>query len=119
MKNVLRGEIYFAELDPVIGSEQGGVRPVLILQSNKGTKNCPTCIVAPLTKLINKKFDMKTHVYIKPRHYLKHHSVVLLEQTRAISKERLRQYIAKISCKEQQSVNKAILNTFGLINKEN
>jgi mRNA interferase MazF len=119
MKKVLRGEIYYAELDPVIGSEQGGIRPVVILQDNKGTINCPTCIVAPLTKLINKKFYMKSHVYIKPRHYLKHDSVVLLEHTRAISKDRLRQYIAKISPKEQSSINRAILNTFGLVDKEN
>lgn len=119
MKKILRGEIYYAELDPVIGSEQGGTRPVLIIQSNRGTRNRPTSIVAPLTKLINKKYDLDTHVNLRPRHYLNYHSVVLLEQMRAISKDRLEQYIGKISKREQRKIDKAILNTFGLINKEN
>ena len=118
MKKVLRGEIYYAVLNPVIGSEQGGIRPVLIIQDDRGTRNCPTCIVAPITKLINKKYDLYTHVYIKPRRYLKHHSVILLEHSRAISKDRLRQFIAKITDKEQKQVDNAILNTFNLNDKE-
>ena len=113
MKQVLRGEIYYATLDPIIGNEQGGKRPVLIIQSNKGTRNCPTVIVAPITKLINKKFS------IKSRRYLKWDSVVLIEHIRSISKERLGQYLASISCKEQMAVNKALLNTFGIKGKEN
>lgn len=118
MKRVLRGEIYYAELNPVIGSEQGGKRPVLVIQDNRGTKNCPTCIIAPLTRMINKKYPLRTHVCIRPRHYLKYYSVILLEHTRAISKDRLRQYLGKISEKEQKQVNKAILNTFDLYDKE-
>ena len=58
MKQVLRGEIYHADLNPVIGSEQGGKRPVLVIQDNRGTKNCPTCIIAPLTRMINKKYPL-------------------------------------------------------------
>lgn len=119
MRKVLRGEIYYAELNPVVGSEQGGVRPVLIVQDNNGTKNSPTCIVAPITRVINKKYYMSSHVYIKARRFLKYDSVILLEHTRAISKDRLRQYIANIIFKEQILVNKALLNTFGLIDKEN
>ncbi len=118
MKRVLRGEIYYAELDPIVGNEQGGRRPVLIIQNNKGTKNCPTCVVAPMTKLINKKFDMGSHVFIKSRRYLKYDSVVLIEHIRSISKERLGQYLASISYKEQNEINKALLNTFGLNDKE-
>lgn len=119
MKQVLRGEIYYATLDPIIGNEQGGRRPVLIIQSNKGTRNCPTVIVAPITKLINKKFYMCSHVSIKSRRYLKYDSVVLIEHIRSISKERLGQYLASISYKEQMAVNKALLNTFGINGKEN
>lgn len=118
MKKVLRGQIYYAELDPVIGSEQGGLRPVVILQCNKGTKNCPTCIIAPLTKLVNKKFKMKSHVLIRPKNYLTHYSVVLVEHTRAISKDRLKQLISKVTSNEQRYINKAIVNTFGLDEEE-
>ena len=117
--NIKRGDIYYADLSPVVGSEQGGVRPVLIIQSNKGTRNCPTVIVAPITKLINKKFYMCSHVSIKSRRYLKYDSVALIEHIRSISKERLGQYLASISYKEQKAVNKALLNTFGINGKEN
>lgn len=118
MKQVLRGEIYHADLNPVIGSEQGGKRPVLIIQDNRGTKNCPTCIIAPLTRMINKKYPLRTHVYIRPRRYLKYYSVILLEHTRSISKDRLGHYIGKLTLKEQILVDKAILNTFNLNDKE-
>lgn len=119
MKQVLRGEIYYAELDPIIGNEQGGKRPVLIIQNNKYTKNCPTCVVAPITKLVNKKFYMCSHVFIKSRRYLKYDSVVLIEHIRSISKKRLGQYLASISYKEQMEINKSLLITFGLNDKEN
>jgi len=118
MKQVLRGEIYYANLDPVIGSEESGTRPVLVVQDNRGTKNCPTCLVAPITRKVNKKYNLYTHVYISPRNYLKHYSVILLEQIRVISKTRLMQYLGKITHKEQQLVNEAILNTFNLNDKE-
>lgn len=118
MKQVLRGEIYYANLDPVIGSEENGTRPVLIVQDNRGTQNCPTCLIAPLTRLINKKYNLYTHVHISPRNYLKHHSVILLEQIRVISKTRLMQYLGKITSKEQRLVDIAILNTFSLNDKE-
>lgn len=91
----------------------------MIIQSNKGTRNCPTVIVAPITKLINKKFYMCSHVSIESRRYLKYDSVVLIEHIRSISKERLEQYLASISYKEQMAVNKALLNTFGINDKEN
>ena len=68
--------------------------------------------------MINKKYPLCTHVYIRPRHYLKHYSVILLEHTRAISKDRLGHYIGKLTLKEQCLVNKAILNTFDLNDKE-
>lgn len=118
MKQVLRGEIYYANLDPVIGSEESGTRPVLIVQDDKGTKNCPTCLIAPMTRKVNKKYNLYTHVSLYPRNYLKYHSVVLLEQIRVISKTRLMQYLGKITNREQQLVDLAILNTFNLNDKE-
>lgn len=119
MLKIKRGEIFYADLDPVIGHEQGGKRPVVILQDNPNLETCPTILVAPITKLINKKFYMCSHVSIKSRRYLKWDSVVLIEHIRSISKERLGQYLASISCKEQMAVNKALLNTFGIKGKEN
>lgn len=118
MKKYSKGEIYYAYLNPVVGSEEGGLRPVLILQDNKALDNANTVLIAPLTRVVNKKYKLCSHVYINPRHYLKHNSVILLEHTRSISKERLRQYIAKITFEEQKLVNRAILNTFNLNDKE-
>lgn len=118
MRKVLRGEIYYANLDPVIGSEEGGIRPVLVIQDNRGTMNCTTCLISPLTRLINKKYNLYTHVHIEPREYLKYDSVILLEQIRVVEKTRLMQYLGKITSAEQRLVDTAILNTFSLNDKE-
>lgn len=109
MKNYLRGEIYYANLEPVIGSEQGGYRPVLILQDNHWSKNSNTIIVAPLTKYINRDYFIPCHVNIHANKKLKYDSIIMLEQIRTISKTRLSKFIMKISISKQKKVDKAIL----------
>lgn len=85
-----RGEIYFADLDPVVGSEQGGVRPVLIIQNDLGNRFSPTVIVLPLTSSENKA-PLRTHVPVRPPHGgVRKPSVILCEQVRTLEKKRLR-----------------------------
>lgn len=114
MKNYIKGEIYYAYLNPVIGSEQDGLRPVLIIQDNRTLINANTVLIAPLTKTLNKKYYLPSHVYLKKCNGLNYDSVILIEHIRAIDKCRIKGYITKISPKKQLEVNKAIINTFNL-----
>lgn len=90
-RTILRGDIYYADLSPVIGCEQGGVRPILVLQNNVGNKYSPTVIVAAITAK-NKK-QLPTHVEIRGIHSLPKKSVVLLEQLRTIDRKRLCEWV--------------------------
>ncbi|QXM05314.1 type II toxin-antitoxin system PemK/MazF family toxin [Crassaminicella indica] len=112
---VKRGDIFYADLSPVVGSEQGGVRPVLVVQNNIGNKYSPTIIVAAITSQINKA-KMPTHVEISASEYgLTKDSVVLLEQVRTIDKRRLREKIGHSDDEMMDKVNEALLISFGLI----
>jgi mRNA interferase MazF len=116
VNNVLvkRGDIYYADLSPVIGSEQGGVRPVLIVQNDIGNKYSPTIIAAAITSQINKA-KMPTHIEIAAADYgLSRDSVILLEQIRTIDKKRLREKIGHLDDDLMVSVNEAINISFGL-----
>lgn len=112
MKTVCRGEVYYAELSPVIGSEQGGIRPVLILQNNNGNRHSPTTIIAPITS-VQKKSALPTHIVID-YDFLESVSVVLLEQIRTIDKERLSDCLGKISVQDMQRVEAAIAVSLGM-----
>ena len=101
-----RGEIYYADLSPVIGSEQGGYRPVLILQSNRGNKSSTTVIVAPISSRMTKN-DLPTHVIIEPI-FLEKKSVILLEQIRTIDKKRIDERLGCLSSDTMEKVNIAI-----------
>lgn len=111
-KNIKRGEIYYADLSPVVGSEQGGIRPVLILQNDTGNKHSPTTIVAAITGR-KTKANLPTHVPITAG-CMKTESIVLLEQIRTIDKSRLDEYIGKIDKKTMGAVDKAIVVSFGI-----
>lgn len=112
---VKRGDIFYADLSPVIGSEQGGVRPVLIVQNDVGNKYSPTVIAAAITSQINKA-KMPTHIEIKAEDYgLNKDSVILLEQVRTIDKKRLREKIGRLDEELMDSVNRAIAISFGII----
>ena len=111
-KRVKRGEIFYADLSPVIGSEQGGVRPVLILQNDVGNHYSPTVIVAAITTQLQK--SRLPH----KESSLAHNSVILLEQVRTIDKQRLQDRIAKISPARMTAVDHALQISFGMVNKE-
>jgi len=111
---IKRGEIYFAQLNPVVGSEQGGIRPVLVIQNNIGNQYSPTTIVLAITSQINKA-KMPTHVEIKAEAYgLDKDSVILAEQIRTIDKMRLKQKIATLDEETMQKVNQALNISLGL-----
>ncbi|HEY8363001.1 MAG TPA: type II toxin-antitoxin system PemK/MazF family toxin [Tissierellaceae bacterium] len=112
---VKRGEIYYADLSPVVGSEQGGVRPVLVIQNDIGNKYSPTIIVAAITSQINKA-KLPTHVEITaPDYGLPKDSVVLLEQIRTIDKKRLRERVGKFSDEMMKNVNECLKISLGLV----
>ena len=111
---VKRGDIYCADLSPVVGSEQGGIRPVLVIQNDIGNKYSPTVIAAAITSQINKA-KMPTHIELAAKDYgLNKDSVILLEQIRTIDKRRLREKIGRIDDGLMASVNNALSISFGL-----
>ena len=109
-----RGEIYFADLDPHYGSEQGGKRPVIIIQNNTGNKFAPTVIVAAVTSKVSKKPNQPTHVLIEQNPAFSRPSVVLLEQIRTLDKHRLRERAGQITPEDQRRVNQALDVSLGL-----
>lgn len=112
--NILRGEIYYADLDPVKGSEQGGIRPVVILQNDIGNKFSPTTIIAPISSKTYKS-NIPTHIYLSKRNGIQKDSIVMLEQIRIIDKERLLDKIDELSEKEILKINKSLLISIGII----
>ena len=113
---VKRGDIYYADLSPVVGSEQGGVRPVLIVQNDIGNKYSPTVIAAAITSQINKA-KMPTHIEISAEEYgLNKDSVILLEHVRTIDKRRLREKIGHLDETLMSRVNNALAISFGVGN---
>jgi mRNA interferase MazF len=112
--NIKRGDIYYADLSPVVGSEQGGMRPVLIVQNDTGNRHSPTIIAAAITSQINKA-RLPTHIELSARHYgLTRDSVVLLEQIRTLDKRRLRERLGRLDDGLMQRVDSAIAVSFGL-----
>ena len=112
--NVKRGEIYYADLSPVVGSEQGGMRPVLIVQNDVGNRHSPTVIAAAITSQQNKT-RLPTHIEISAKDYgLSRKSVVLLEQIRTLDKRRLRERMGCLDHTLMQQVDNAIAVSFGL-----
>ncbi len=108
-----RGDIYIANLNPFKGSEQGGTRPVLVLQNNDGNYYCPTLIIAPLSSKI-KKPNLPTHFLIKKGRGLITDSIVELEQIRTIDKCRIKRYIGKITPEQMSGVEEAIQKSLGM-----
>lgn len=111
---VKRGDIYYADLSPIIGSEQGGVRPVLIIQNDVENRHSPTIICAAITSRMNKA-KLPTHIEISSgRYHLVKDSVILLEQIRTIDKQRLREYVCHVDSRMMGKVNHAIQISLGL-----
>ena len=111
---VKKGDLYFADLSPVVGSEQGGVRPVLVVQNDVGNKYSPTIIVAAVTSQINKA-KLPTHVELRASSGgLSKNSVVLLEQLRTIDKCRIKEYMGKVSCSEMRAIEARLIVSLAL-----
>ena len=105
---VRRGDIYYADLSPVVGSEQGGIRPVLVIQNNIGNRHSPTIICAAITSKMNKA-KLPTHIEISTRDYnIVKNSVILLEQIRTIDKQRLREQVCHLDQELMKKVNEAL-----------
>lgn len=111
---IKRGEIYYADLSPVIGSEQGGIRPVLIVQNDVGNKFSPTVIAAAITSQKDKN-NLPTHIEVDARNCgLAKDSIVLLEQVRTIDKRRLKEKMGSLDVDDMGKVNHALSVSFGL-----
>ncbi|MCD7723146.1 MAG: type II toxin-antitoxin system PemK/MazF family toxin [Clostridiales bacterium] len=111
---IKRGDIYYADLSPVVGSEQGGVRPVLIVQNDVGNRYSPTVIAAAITSKRDKN-NLPTHIEVDARNCgLAKDSVVLLEQVRTIDKRRLREKMGALEGMDMGKVNEALSVSFGL-----
>ncbi len=116
---VKKGDLYFADLSPVVGSEQGGVRPVLVVQNDVGNKYSPTIIVAAVTSQINKA-KLPTHVELRASDGgLSKNSVVLLEQLRTIDKRRLKEHIGTLSETQMPTVDQALSVSLGIAETKN
>lgn len=114
---IKRGELYYADLSPVIGSEQGGIRPVLVVQNDVGNKYSPTVIAAAVTSKINKA-KLPTHIELNAVEYgLSKDSVVLLEQIRTLDKRRLKERIGMLSPTKMIMVDDALLISLGFVKK--
>ncbi len=112
--NIKRGEIYYADLSPVVGSEQGGMRPVLIVQNDVGNRYSPTVIAAAITSQ-HEKSNLPTHINLSAQCCgLSKDSVVLLEQVRTIDKQRLKEKMGSIDGSVMNRVDKALSVSFGL-----
>lgn len=112
--NVKRGDIYYADLSPVVGSEQGGVRPVLIVQNDVGNKYSPTVIAAAITSQ-QEKSRLPTHISVNGNSCgLSKDSVVLLEQVRTLDKQRLKERMGNLSQGDMNKIDKALTVSFGL-----
>ena len=107
---IKRGNVFIADLDPTVGSEQYGRRPVVILSNDLNNKYSPTILVAPLTKIL-KKTKLPTHIMIRKNYFLKYDSLILLEQIRTIDKSRLVSYKGKVDSRTLEKINNGLIES--------
>jgi mRNA interferase MazF len=112
--SILRGELYYADLNPTIGSEQGGIRPVLIISNNIGNRHSPTVIVAAITSKAVTKASLPTHYFLE----IAQPSIVLLEQIRTIDKKRLRDKVGTVNQATMREIDKSLAISLSLNLKE-
>lgn len=117
-RTIKRGDIFYADLNPVVGSEQGGRRPVLIISNDKGNKHSTTVIVAAITGKEHAKPNLPTHVIVNDCECLEKDSIILLEQIRTLDKQRLQEYIGTFDRRLMMSVNKALAISIGISKKD-
>jgi len=110
---IKRGDIFYADLSPVVGSEQGGMRPVVIVQNDVGNRYSPTVIAAAVTSQVSKA-KLPTHIEIPAGHGLDKDSVILAEQIRTLDKKRLKEQIGCLDDRSLNQLNSALITSFGL-----
>ena len=103
-----RGDIYYANMDPNVGSEQGGERPVVVLQNDAGNKHSPTLIIATLTSRVDKKLSLPTHVLLDQNPGLRVPSIVQLEQIFTLDKQRMQRFVGQASSEEMDRIEAAL-----------
>ena len=109
---IKRGDIFYADLDPIIGSEQGGVRPVVVVQNNVGNRYSPTVVVLPVSSA--KKNYLPTHIHVCGSKMLPKNSIVLAEQIRTIDRNRLKSYVGSVGFEIMKKVDKAVKISIGV-----
>ncbi len=109
-----RGYVYWADLNPFFGSEQGGTRPVLVLQNDAGNFFSPTLIVAPMSSQVDKRTDLPTHIVLEQVRGLDGPSLIMLEQLKTIDKRRVRSYAGKLTKEQMAEVEAALTGTLGI-----
>jgi mRNA interferase MazF len=109
-----RGDVYWADLNPFFGSEQGGTRPVLVLQNDAGNFFSPTLIVAPMSSQVGKRTDLPTHIVLEQVRGLDGPSLIMLEQLKTIDKRRVRSYAGKLTKEQMAEVEAALTGTLGI-----
>lgn len=115
MEQVKRGQIYYADLSPVVGSEQGGTRPVLVIQNDVGNKYSPTVIACAVTSQLTKA-KLPTHIEVRQGQFgLPKDSVILLEQIRTLDKRRLKERLGQLDAETMSRVDRAILISLGFV----
>ncbi|MEG1313845.1 MAG: type II toxin-antitoxin system PemK/MazF family toxin [Bacilli bacterium] len=117
MNNIYKGNLYYADLEPVIGSEQGGIRPVLIVSNNIGNRYSSTVIIVPLTSKVESKMNLPTHVVINAFEKIRCDSIALVEQVRVVDKQRLKSFLGRLPSNQLMEVDKSLIVVFGM--KEN
>lgn len=118
-RTIKRGDIFYADLNPVVGSEQGGTRPVLIISNDIGNRYSPTVIVAAITSRVHTKAKLPTHTAVNDFEGLDKDSIILLEQIRTIDKQRLKQYMGLMPDNIMARVDKALAISVALEKNEN
>lgn len=113
-RTITRGDMYYANLAPAVGSEQSGFRPVVVIQNNFGNKYSPTIVVAAITSRSSDKINLPTHIRLSPDYGLEKNSIVLLEQIRTIDRKRLSKYIGTLNDNTIAQINYALLVSVGL-----
>ena len=112
--NINKGDLYYEDLRPVVGSEQGGIRPVLVIQNDTGNRYSPTVIIAAITSQTG-KHPLPTHIPLGESKYgLRKDSIILMEQIRTIDRTRLKEYIGKVDNRFLYEVDKALAVSFGM-----
>lgn len=113
-KEIKRGDVFNAKLNPVIGSEQGGKRPVVIISNDIGNRHSPTVIIAAITGMNHKKANIPTHVAVKDCEYLEKDSIVLLEQIRTLDKQRIGDYLGSFDKYSMLLIDEALAISIGI-----